>query len=202
MAVKLSDYILKYLSSWNSHNSMEGNNLADLTEILKQATLNDICDEYNKITVLKLWNDPLLYTFYNELIERAEGLNFTIFTSWKKNPNVYCLISFQDQSLKSGENFEAINSDELTTDVRRLIIKLILLTNEITVNLNIDEKQIKICSLESKEDKSRKVVIKNCKSNFKTDLIINYDFDVILIKSLITSLKNRIFNIFNRYTII
>src|SRR5579875_643631 len=128
MAVKLFDFILKYLSSWDSHNSMEGNNLADLTETLKQATLNEICDEYNKITVLKLWNDPLLYTFYNELIERSESLNFTIFAYQKKNPNIYCLISFQDQSLQSGENFEVINSNELSSNIKILIIKLILLT--------------------------------------------------------------------------
>jgi hypothetical protein len=166
-AVLLSQIIARYINSWEGHTQNEGQNYIILRDKLKNATIEELNEEYNKLTALYLWNDPLLDLFYNEFRDRMfSETTFSISTSWNSaekwlsDPFVLIMVGFEDEypvingdglfleanNLKDQNHILAY--DKFTDKFQEKIIRLLLNNNvDAIVDVNEDKNTINIVGL-------------------------------------------------------
>ena len=81
--MSLAHIVARYLVSFDAHDEDEGTSLNMVIDTLAKTPLSELNIEYNALSQQKLWNDPLLDAFYDELLSRLmEETTFSISTSW------------------------------------------------------------------------------------------------------------------------
>ncbi len=74
----------EYLSVYEFHTESEFELLDRLRDQIGVTTFGEIIDQYNKLTLQKLWVPPVVSTFHDELLNRLNGTTFMISTSWTR----------------------------------------------------------------------------------------------------------------------
>ena len=118
----LGDYLVAYEAhSWNElelHDRLQ-------TQI-SNSTLGEIIEEYNKLTVMKLWYPPVVSIFHDELLSRAMDSTFMISTSYV-NDNDYPVVQIQ---IGYEDSYYVLDSDDVPIRVSDLGRKSYSLLND------------------------------------------------------------------------
>jgi hypothetical protein len=187
--MSLAQIISSYISSWEGHTQIEGENAIRVKDRLEIATIDELNMEYNALTQQHLWNDPLLDLFYEEFRNRMfSDTTFSISTSWSsieewmKDPFVLIMVGFEDSYPIIDGNGLVIQPDDpkmsnytLTNEhfnekFQNLIIQTFL-CNQVDATVEIREGKVQITALENK--------------NVKVSLVDNSNGEPIRVKTLI-----------------
>lgn len=93
LPVTFGSLLGKYLIAYQGHTEEELNLLGKVQEWISQVPLDELIDEYNKLTVRRLWNSPLIATFSDSLLDRMKDTSFLLSVS---QDLVYAQIGFRD----------------------------------------------------------------------------------------------------------
>jgi len=76
-----------YLVAYEGHTEDELDLLFEVERWIPWVTLSELINEYNKLTVQKLWAPPLVSVFNDELLGRTEDTSFLLSVTWRTKPS-------------------------------------------------------------------------------------------------------------------
>ena len=142
---KLGVALTNYASSMEGYSSSKGSRYTSLKSIIERSTISEILEEYNRISINKIWNEPLNQLFQDEIKERVlSEATFVIGTvwrsieNWRLKPYVYIQVGFdEDYSVIDADGEPILESDpvvssftipnvQLAEETQRDILELIL----------------------------------------------------------------------------
>lgn len=166
--MSLAQIVSNYISSWEGHTQIEGENAIRLRDRLEIATIDELTTEYNSLTQQHLWNDPLLDLFYNEFRNRMfSDTTFSISTSWRsveewlKNPFILIMVGFEDsypiidgdgltiQSEDPKVSNYTLTNEHFSKKFQDLILRILLCNQTVNATVEIREEKVQITSLEN-----------------------------------------------------
>lgn len=121
--MSLSQVVAKYLVSAENHTEVNGENLAELVKTVKNSSMEEIITEYNLISQQKLWIEPLVDTFYTEMLNRLlDQTTFSLTTlwttidDWKKNPFGTIQLGLEDSYPLLDQKGNPVRKDDTTVE--------------------------------------------------------------------------------------
>lgn len=122
-----------YIGEWEGHTQMEGNLYLQLKDMIKEVTIDEINTVYNLLTQQKLWNQPLIDLFYNELLDRIL-LNTSFALRVMDNFNASVEVNFEDDLVLLADEYMVVDN-MLSDKIRDTIIRM-LLDGDISLIIN------------------------------------------------------------------
>lgn len=165
----LSQIVAKYLDSAENHTEVNGENLSELVKTVQESSMEEIIMEYNALSQQKLWVEPLVDTFYTEILNRLLGeTTFSLTTvwtttdEWKKNPFGTIQLGLEDSYPLLDRNSNPVRKDDTNlfsytltnrsfSDMYELeIIRMLLrVPNGVNLLMIADSNGIKIVGIEN-----------------------------------------------------
>lgn len=143
--MSLSQAVIDYAAAYEGHSSYEGTAFVKLRNLLRKTTLSEIITENNALTEQRLWSEPMMDLFYDELLYRLlTETTFALTTSWESldsylnDPFVVAWVGFEESYPMVDPNGSLIGVEDdryntftlmnasFTTPMQELIIKMLL----------------------------------------------------------------------------
>ena len=120
--MSLASAVAAYIPAYNAHTDVEGEMLHDVYKYINEAPLDEIQDEYNRLTAENEWVPPLAETFYDYLLDKI--LNDTGYLiSYNDEGQVFVSIAFgTNLELPSYEHKVDITDLDLGTEIIKSLI--------------------------------------------------------------------------------
>lgn len=188
-----------YLRAYEAHNQFELPCLDELVNALSVTTFSDIMINYNNITYRKLWVEPLMNVFNEEVLKRALEATFLISVCWiDNNPEGAIQIGYSEKyqaisplNLPLFENtykYSLIGSENLSKDNVQRIIRIILREN-VGLELGFNNE---ILSIYNSQDPIEKIVFSNEKPVSTTRPRLHFLGDFALMVKILKNFRTNI----------
>lgn len=207
------DSMNRYTYSWEGYKSEKGEKYAQIKKIIQEATIDEILNQYNRLSFANLWNEPLCQLFKDEISERIlSDATFTFMTVWRslkdwlEKPFVSLHIGFEESydiidydgepvlENDPGANYVTVSNNQLSEEDQRNIIGLFLVNNNIEATVEYDMNDILITHVE-------KISLKTKISNVSSELIIPVTIyrspDLHLLHLILDGIENKTYPIIN-----